>query len=157
MATKEAIISGMQGVITEAKRVAAILDARKDWDTKREQGWTPREVFSHLASVAGMFPAMGPALLNAPEDADMTASSNIAQLNAASIASLAGKTPAELVEAIESNSAKTIEWIQALDDAQMARKMTFAQLCVPAGDILENIAVLHANHHLYEAVMPVAM
>lgn len=157
MATKETIVSGIEGVVTEAKRVAAILDERSDWDTKREQGWTPREIFSHLASVAGMFPAMGPAMLSAPEDADLTQSNNIAQLNAASIASLAGKTPAQLVEAIESNYGKTMEWVNALDDAQMARQMTFAQLRAPAGDILENIAVLHANHHLYEAVMPVAM
>jgi hypothetical protein len=155
MATKEAIISGIQGVVTEAKRVAAILDERADWDTKRSPGWTPREMFSHLASVAGMFPMMGPAMLNAPEDADMTQSNDIGQLNAASIASLANLSTAQLVEALEANSAKTIEWIKALDDAQMTRKMTFAQLKVPAGDILENIAVLHANHHLYEAVMPV--
>lgn len=157
MATKESIISGIETVVTQSMRVASILDERADWDTKREQGWTPREMFSHLASVAGMFPAMGPAMLGAPEDADMTVSNNIAQLNAASIASLQGKTPAELVSAIESNYGSTINWIKGLDDAQMARKMTFAQLQVPAGDILENIAVLHASHHLYEAVMPVAM
>jgi hypothetical protein len=157
MATKESIISGIETVVTQAKRVAGILDERADWETKRAQGWTPREVFSHLASVAGMFPAMGPAMLGAPEDADMTQSSNIAQLNAASIASLQGKTPAELVSAIEANYGNTINWIKGLDDAQMARKMTFAQLQAPAGDILENIAVLHASHHLYEAVMPVAM
>lgn len=157
MATKEAIISGIQTVITESKRVASILDERNDWETKRSQGWTPKEVFSHLASVAGMFPMMGPAMLSAPEDADMTQSNDIAQLNAASIASLEKLTPAQLVQAIEKNYGKTIEWLKALDDAQMERKMTFAQLTVPAGDILENIAVLHANHHLYEAVMPVAM
>jgi hypothetical protein len=157
MATKEAIVSGIQTVITESKRVASILDGRNDWDTKRTQGWTPKEVFSHLAAVAGMFPMMGPAMLSAPEDADMTQSNNIAQLNAASIASLENLTPAQLVQAIETNYGKTIEWLKGLDDAQMERKMTFAQLTAPAGDILENIAVLHANHHLYEAVMPVAM
>jgi hypothetical protein len=157
MATKESIVTGIGEVVVEAKRVAGILDERADWDTKRDQGWTPREIFSHLASVAGMFPMMGPALLNAPEDADLTTSNSIADLNAASIASLANLTPAQLVQAIETNYGKTIEWLNALEDAQMARKMTFAQLCVPAGDIVENIAVLHANHHLYEAVMPVAM
>jgi hypothetical protein len=155
MATKEAIISGIGEVVTEAKRVAGILDERADWDTKRSQGWTPKEMFSHLAATAGMFPMMGPALLNAPEDADMTQSNDISQLNAASIASLANLTPAQIVEALETNYGKTVEWIKGLDEAQMARKMTFAQLKVPAGDILENIAVLHANHHLYEAVMPV--
>ncbi len=157
MASKDEIVSGIQTVVTESKRVAGILDARNDWETKRSQGWTPKEVFSHLASVAGMFPMMGPAMLNAPEDADLTQSNNIAQLNAASIASLANMTPAQLVQAIETNYGKTIEWLKALDDAQMARKMTFAELNAPAGDILQNIAVLHASHHLYEAVMPVAM
>lgn len=157
MATKQDIVSGIQQVIVEAKRVAQILDSRSDWDNKRVQGWTPREVFSHLASAAGMFPMMGPAMLSAGEDADLTQANDIGQLNAASIASLASLTPAQLVKALETNYGKTIEWVNSLSDEQMAAKMTFAQLKVSAGDILENIAVLHAGHHLYEAVMPIAM
>jgi hypothetical protein len=157
MATRETLITGIETVVTQAKRVATILDEKSDWDTKREQGWTPREMFSHLASVAGMFPMMGPAMLTAPEDADMTQSNDIAQLNAASIASLADKTPAQLVEALESNYGKTIEWIKGLDDEQMSRPITFATLRVPGADVLHNVAVLHANHHLYEAVMPIAI
>ena len=157
MATKEDIVSGIQQVVVEARRVAGILDARSDWDNKRTQGWTPKEMFCHLASVAGMFPMMGPALLGAGEDADMTQSNDVSQLNAASIAALEKLTPAQLVGALETNYAKTIDWVKALGDDQMTAKMTFAQLKAPAGDILENIAVLHASHHLYEAVMPVAI
>jgi hypothetical protein len=157
MASKQEIVSGIQTVVAESKRVAAILDQRSDWETKRDQGWTPREMFSHLAAVAGMFPMMGPALLNAPADSDMTQSSDIGQLNAASIASLSGLSTAQLVQEIATNYGKTIEWLNALTDEQMARPMTFAKLTVPAGDIVQNIAVLHANHHLYEAVMPIAV
>ena len=157
MATKQDIVDGIGTVVAEARRVAGILDARSDWETKRDQGWTPREIFSHLAATAGMFPAMGPALLSAPPDTDMTVNTSIAQLNAASIASLSGMSTAQLVEALQANYGKTIAWVNGLTDEQMARQMTFAKLTVSAGDVLENIAVLHANHHLYEAVMPVAI
>ena len=34
------------GVIAQAKRVAALLDEQGDWDMKRPQGWTPKEMFS---------------------------------------------------------------------------------------------------------------
>ena len=157
MATKETIISGMQQVIDEAKRVGAILEESGDWDAMRQQGWTPKEMLSHVAAVAGMLPMSAPMMLAAPEDADFTQSTDIGQLNAASVSAMKDMTGAQIVQTLEANFGKAIEWVKTLPDEQLALKRTFAQSKNYAGDILETIAVLHANHHLYEAVIRIPM
>lgn len=156
MATKQDIANGMTQLIVQSKRVAALLDAQDDWDTKRAAGWTPKEMFCHVAATGGMMAQMGPGILASPEDADMTQSTSINDLNARTIASMEALTPPQLVEMIESNYAKAAEWVQTLTDEQLAAPKTFAQMKVPASDILANIGVLHGNHHLYEAAMRVA-
>ena len=156
MATKEEIVNGMQQVVVQAKRVAGILDEQGDWEAQRPAGWTPREMFCHVAATAGMMAQMGPGLLAAPESADMTASTNIGDLNAQTIASMNALTPQELVRAIEANFGKAIEWVQSVPDDQLQAKKTFAQMMIPASDIVANVGVLHANHHLYQAALRVA-
>jgi hypothetical protein len=156
MATKQEIISGMQEVVSQARRVSALLDAQGDWDVKRPAGWTPKEMYCHVAAVSGMIAATGPGLLAAPEEADFTASTNIADLNAQTVASMSGMTPQQLTQAIEANYGKAIEFVKSIPDDQFQTKKTFAQMTMPIADLLGNIAVLHANHHLYEAALRVA-
>ena len=55
MATKQEIIEGLELTIAQARRTTALY-AEGEWDWKRASGWTPREVYSHLASVAAMIP-----------------------------------------------------------------------------------------------------
>lgn len=110
MTTKQEIITGMEEVIAQARRVSTLLEDQGDWDMTRPAGWTPKEMFCHLASVSGLLATTGPGLLAAPEDADFTASTNIADLNAQAVASMSEMTPQQLAQAVETNYGKAIEW-----------------------------------------------
>jgi hypothetical protein len=156
MATKQEITDGMRQLIVQARRVGKLLDEQGDWETTRPAGWTPREMFCHVAATGGMIAQMGPALLTAPEAADMTQSTNITDLNAQTLASMQQLQPAQLVEMIETNYSKAADWVDGLSDEELQAKKTFAQMTMPASEILANIGVLHANHHLYEAALRVA-
>ena len=156
MTTQKEISDGMRQLVVQAKRVGKLLDEQGDWETTRPAGWTPREMFCHVAATGGMIAQMGPALLAAPEAADMTQSTNITDLNAQTLASMQQLQPAQLVEMIETNYAKAADWVETIPDDQLQAKKTFAQMTMPASEILANIGVLHANHHLYEAALRVA-
>jgi hypothetical protein len=75
---------------------------------------------------------------------------------ARTIASMQALTPPHLVEMIDSNYTKAAEWVEGLPEDQLQANKSFAQMTLPASDILANIGVLHGNHHLYEAAMRVA-
>lgn len=156
MATKQEIVNGMNEVIAQARRVSALLDAQQDWETKRPAGWTPKEMFCHLAAVSGMIATTGGQLLSAPKEFDFTQTTSITDLNAQTVSSMAQMTPQQLTAAIETNYGKAIEFVQGIPDEQLTDEKTFAQMTMPAGDLLANIGVLHANHHLYEAALKVA-
>ena len=156
MTTKQDIVNGMQQLVVQAKRVGTLLDEQGDWEVTRPAGWTPREMFCHVAATGGMIAQMGPALLAAPESADMTTSTNITDLNAATLASMQALTPPQLVAMVETNYGKAAEWVQSIPDDQLASQKTFAGMTMPASELLSNIGVLHGNHHLYEAAMRVA-
>jgi hypothetical protein len=156
MTTRQEIITGMEGVIAQAKRVSALIDDQGDWDATRPAGWTPKEMFCHLASVSGLLATTGPGLLSAPEDADFTASTNVTDLNAQAVAAMSALAPKQLTEAVVTNYGKAIEWVKGLGDDELQTHKTFAQMKMPVADLLANIGVLHANHHLYEAALRVA-
>jgi hypothetical protein len=156
MATKQEIVDGMQQLIVQAKRVGKLLDEQGDWDAQRPAGWTPREMFCHVAAVGGMIASMGPQMLSAPESFDMTQSTNIGDLNAQTIASMAAMTPEQLAEMIERNYQKAAAWVESIPEDQLQSQKTFAQMTMPASDLICNIGVLHGNHHLYEAALRVA-
>jgi hypothetical protein len=146
----------MQQLIVQARRVGKLLDEQGDWETTRPAGWTPREMFCHIAATGGMMAQMGPAMLAAPEEADMTVSTSINDLNAQTLASMQALTPEQLVEMVETNYTKAAEWVQSIPDDQLQAKKTFAQMTMPASELIANIGVLHGNHHLYEAALRVA-
>jgi hypothetical protein len=146
----------MAQLVVQAKRVATILDKQGDWDAKRPAGWTPREMFCHVAATGGMLAQMGPGMMAAPESFDMTQSTNIGDLNAQTLAKMEGMTPPQLVGMIETNYASAAEWVNGLSEDQLQAPKTFAQMTMPASDIIANIGVLHGNHHLYEAALRVA-
>jgi len=156
MSAKQEIVDGMQQLIVQAKRVGKLLDDQGDWEVTRPAGWTPREMFCHIAATGGMIAQMGPALLSAPEDSDFTQSTNISDLNAQTLASMQALTPAQLVEMVEQNYSKAAEWVKTIPDDQLAANKSFASMTMPASELLANIGVLHANHHLYEAALRVA-
>src|SRR5207253_1100467 len=61
MATKQEIISGLELTVAQAKRTTALFaDGEMEW--KRAGGWTAKEVYTHLAAVAGIVPQLGQGL-----------------------------------------------------------------------------------------------
>ena len=75
-------------MLGQAKRTTSLF-AEGEWESKRGCGWTPKEVYSHLASVAALVPNFAQALINAPEDKDVGAGMDIDEMNAQAVAAMA--------------------------------------------------------------------
>src|SRR3970282_2841293 len=102
MATKEELIAGLELTIAQAKRTTALY-AHGEWDWKRASGWTPREVYSHLASVAAMIPGFSQAMIAAPEDRDLVDGLDVNSMNPQAVGSLSSMTPEEVMHAFAAN------------------------------------------------------
>ena len=150
MATREEIIAGLEMTVAQAKRTTALY-AEGEWDWKRAGGWTPREVFSHLASLAAIVPQMGAGLAAAPEGADITAGMDVNTMNAQAVSSMASMTPEQIMQALEANYGKLIDYVKGLpDDLLNAKRRLFSEP-IPISDILASNIMLHGLHHVYEA------
>jgi len=150
MATREEIIQGLEMTVRQAKRTTALL-APEEWDTRRPVGWTPKEIYAHLAAVAGMVPALSQGLAAAPEDQDITAGMDINTMNDQAVKAMASMTPEQVMAAFEANYRKLIEFVKALPDEQLQMKRSFLSGPIPVSDILASNVMLHGLHHVYEA------
>ena len=102
MATKEEIIAGLELTISQAKRTTSQF-AEGEWDWKRAGGWTPKEVYSHLAAVAGIVPQMGQGLAAAPEGTDIDQGIDINAMNAQSVGAMSAMAFPQVMETLETN------------------------------------------------------
>ena len=150
MATREEIIAGLELTVTQAKRSTSLF-AEGEWDWKRAAGWTPKEVYAHLASVAAMVPNFTQVVLSAPEGADLAQGMDFDQMNAQSVAAMASMTPAQVMQAFEGNYQKLIEFVRATPDDLLHAKRCFLSELETASDILATNVMLHGLHHVYEA------
>src|SRR5574341_1300360 len=150
MATREEIIAGLELTVSQAKRTTARF-AADEWDSKRKTGWTPKEIYAHLAAVAAMVPAFSQGMMASAEDRDMTAGIDINQMNEQSVSAMRGMTPEQILQAFEANYAKLIDFVKGLPDEQLAVTRQFGPVATPVSDILANIVMLHGIHHVYEA------
>ena len=150
MATKQEIIEGLELTITQARRTTALF-AQGEWDWKRAGGWTPKEVYSHLAAVAGMVPGFSQAMLAAAEDQDLLQGMDVDQMNAQAVGSMTSMTPEQIMQAFEANYRKLIDFVKSVPDDQLNARRRFASDSVPVSDILGNSVMLHGLHHVYEA------
>jgi hypothetical protein len=150
MATREEIIKGLEFTIEQAKRATALF-GEGEWDARRPAGWTPKEVYSHLASTAAVVPQLGAGLMNAPEDTDITQGLDINAMNAQSVGAMESMTPEQVMQAFETNYRQLIEYIKGLPDEQLNAKRSFLSAPIPVSDILANTIMLHGIHHVYEA------
>ena len=155
MATKEELIAGLELTVAQAKRTTALY-AEGEWDWKRPSGWTPREVYSHLASVAAMIPGFSQAMIAAPEDRDLIDGLNVNQMNAQAVGSMSPMTPEQVMQAFEANYRKLIDFVKAAPDDQLNAKRRFASEAMPVSDIVGTSVMLHGLHHVYEAASRVA-
>ena len=150
MATKQEIIEGLELTIAQAKRTTALF-ADGEWEWKRASGWTPKEVYSHLAAVAGMVPGFSQAMLAAAEDQDLLQGMDVDQMNAQAVGSMTSMTPEQIMQAFEANYRKLIDFVKSVPDDQLNARRRFASEAVPVSDILGNSVMLHGLHHVYEA------
>jgi len=150
MATKEEIIAGLELTVSQAKRTTALW-AEGEWDWKRATGWTPREVYAHLAAVAGVIPQLGQGLTAAPENADIAQGMDINAMNARAVGGMASMTFTQVMETFESNYQKLIDYVKSVSDDTLNQKRRFFSEPIPVSDILANTVVLHGLHHVYEA------
>ena len=150
MATREEIIAGLELTVAQAKRTTATF-AADEWDSKRHTGWTPKEIYAHLAAVAAMVPAFSQGMMASAEDRDVTAGIDINQMNEQSVSAMRGMTPEQILAAFEANYAKLIDFVKGLPDEQLAVTRQFGPVPTPVSDILANIVMLHGIHHVYEA------
>jgi hypothetical protein len=150
MATREELIAGLELTVAQGKRTTSLF-AEGEWDSKRGCGWTPKEVYSHLASVAAIVPNLAQGLMNAPEDQDIAAGLDVDEMNARSVAAMASMTPEQVMAAFEGNYRKLIDFVKSLPDDQLNVKRRLISEAVPVSDILANAIMLHGLHHVYEA------
>ncbi len=150
MATREELIAGLELTVAQGKRTTSLF-AEGEWDSKRGCGWTPKEVYSHLASVAAIVPNLAQGLMNAPEDQDIAAGLDVDEMNARSVAAMASMTPEQVMAAFEGNYRKLIDFVKSLPNDQLNVKRRLISEAVPVSDILANAIMLHGLHHVYEA------
>ncbi len=150
MATKEELIAGLELTITQAKRTTALF-AEGEWAWKRASGWTPKEVYSHLAAVAGMVPAFAQAMLAAAEDQDLFQGVDVNQMNAQAVGSMSTMTVEQVMQAFEANYLKLIDFVKSAPEGQWNARRRLATETVPVSDILGSAVMLHGLHHVYEA------
>ena len=150
MASREEIVAGLETTVAQGKRTTSLF-GEGEWDTKRPAGWTPKEVYSHLASVAAIVPNLAQGLMDAPEDRDIAQGMDIDDMNAQSVAAMASMTPQQIMAAFEKNYASLIDFVKSLPDEQLNAKRRFISNSVAVSDILANAIMLHGIHHVYEA------
>jgi hypothetical protein len=150
MATKEEIIAGLELTLSQAKRTTSqYAEGESEW--KRATGWTPKEVYSHLAAVAGIVPQMGQGLAAAPEGADIAQGIDINAMNAQAVGAMSVMTFPQVMETLETNYRKLIDYVKELPAETLEQKRRFFSEPIPVSDILANTVVLHGLHHVYEA------
>ena len=150
MATKQEVIAGLELTISQAKRTTSLF-AEGEWDWKRAAGWTPKEVYAHLAAVAGMVPNFAQAMLGAPEDRDIAQGMDVNQMNAQAVGAMGSMTPQQVMQAFETNYRNLIEYVKSVPDDQWSAKRRLLSDTMPVSDILGAAVMLHGLHHVYEA------
>ncbi len=150
MATREEIIAGLELTVAQGKRTTSLF-SEGEWGSRRACGWTPNEVYAHLASVAAIVPTLAQGLANAPEDQDIAQGMDIDEMNAQSVAAMASMPPEQVMAAFETNYRGLIDFVKSLPDEQLNARRRFISDTVPVSDILANGIMLHGIHHVYEA------
>lgn len=150
MATREDIVQVLELTVREGKRTTSLF-AEGEWEAKRDSGWTPRQVYSHLAATAKIVPQLGAGLANASEDTDIAAGMDLNAMNAQSVGEMEGMEPGQIMQAFETNYAELIDYVKNLPEEQLQAKRRFLSDSVPVSDILASSIGLHGIHHVYEA------
>ncbi len=151
MATRDELVSGVEMLIAESRRMVGVLtDA--DWARAVDQdGWNGAQVLAHLAGVGTVIPMFVNALANAPTGTDaMGGTANIDTMNAGIVAARAGRTPAELADEIASAYGAVIDYLRGVPDELLLKRGTAGgHRDVPLGDLMMRMVILHGLSHIY--------
>jgi len=151
MATKDELITGLETLIRESRRIAAVL-SDDDWARAVDQdGWTGSQVLAHVAGVGTVIPMFVNALANAPAGTDaMGGTANVDTMNAGFVGARAGKSPADLAEEVASAYGAVIDYVRGVPDDFLLKLGTAAgHKNVPLGDLMMRMVILHGLAHIY--------
>jgi MFS superfamily sulfate permease-like transporter len=150
MATKQEIISGIEFLIQESKRMTASLTPDQWAKVVDLDGWKNQEVLAHISSIGTVVVPMASGFANAAAGADALAGANIDAMNAAFVSARAGKTAAELTDEVATSYAGVIEWLRNAPDDLLAKRTTaMGYKDVPVSDLLMRMVVMHGIAHIY--------
>ena len=150
MATREDLIQGFEFTVQQAKRTTSLWP-ESEWDAARASGWTPKQVYSHLAAVAQIVPQLAQGLAGADESTDIAQGMDINASNAQAVSAMADSEPAKVFQAFETNYGSLIDFVKTMPDEQLQMKRAFLSESIPVSDILASAIMLHGIHHVYEA------
>ncbi len=152
MATRDEIISGVEMLIREGKRIGGQLTDEQWAKTVDLDGWQGREVLAHVASVGTIVPQMAGSFTSAAPGTDAGASINIDALNAAMVGARKEKTIPELVEEMTAAYTGVIDFVKGAPDDLLTRRVTFGGYKdIEMSDIVVRMVILHGMAHLYSA------
>ena len=150
MATREDIIQALELTVREGKRTTSLF-ADGEWDAERASGWTPRQVYCHLAATAKIVPQLGAGLASASEDTDIAGGMDLNAMNAQAVGQMENMEPGQIMQAFETNYGELIDYVKNLPEEQLQARRRFLSESVPVSDILASSIGLHGIHHVYEA------
>jgi hypothetical protein len=152
MATKQELLTGLQFLIDEGKRIGASLDDAGWAKVQDHDGWKNKEVLAHVASVGTIVPMFAQNMISSAPGTDNGAAVDIDTLNAQLVGARAGKSVQELVDEIEAAYKGVIEFIKSQPDDVLMQKATFrGYVDVTLGDMMQRMVVLHGLSHIYSA------
>jgi len=150
MATREELVQGLEFTVQQAKRTTSLW-SQSEWTSARASGWTPKEVYSHLAAVAQIVPQLVQGLQGAGESTDIAQGMDINASNAQAVSATEATEPAQVFQAFETNYSSLIDFVKTMPDDQLQMKRAFLSESIQVSDILASTIMLHGIHHVYEA------
>ncbi|OAI39658.1 hypothetical protein AYO38_07335 [bacterium SCGC AG-212-C10] len=139
----------VQGIRFAGQRAAAAATFCKDWDHQLGHQWTSGDAFRHVAATSGGAEGFYP-LLDAGVLSGLPAT-RIAEGNDKAIAGLAQKSKEEVAQAIIDGHNKSADFVDTLDEADLAKVVTLGGYEMPKAELVAQIWIHHAVAHSYEA------
>ncbi len=152
MASKQELVSGLEFLIREGRRIGGALDEPAWAKVQDGDGWKNKEVLAHVGGIASVVVPFMENVAKADAGADSAAGLDINALNAGLVAARADKSVPELVEELAANYRGVIAFVESQSDDFWTQKRTFRSYTdVPLSDLVMRVVVLHGLGHIDSA------
>ncbi len=150
MATKDEIAKGFEVLIQETRRISRDL-TEQQWECVVDMdGWHNKEVLAHIAGLGPIIVPLINGMANAAPGTDLIAGNDINAGNAGMVAAQAGKSVAQLAEAIATTYGAAAAFIADAPDETLSKRATVGgHKELPISDLLMRLVVLHGLGHVY--------